>query len=540
MKKHGWLGVWVAFAGIGLSMAGNATAEDDSIVRFSLLMSNRFVWKGNALDTLGSLTDTAATNAWSRLLANMAGLDAQNAQANEADPLNLRFNQDELVYSVFLGLVVDVRLHRRFTLHLGLDSGELRLPALAHYDPGLACTGKAPDYRCEPTSNGRPIETAARESLFLREAYLEGKWGPFGWIRVKAGKLLVSTANGFVLDNYALGVSASADLDTGYDLPWKLTVDALFPDGTFTAAGKKSPFAYVDLAYRRSFLEEIGFFFGWYHDGDNNIGDILWSIFNEELLAIDPSGYATNVAVTPLGSGMVKSQADLFWLGLRGNWLRNRLALSFTAILEFGSADLTYQGDWLARKGEVDFLGGAADALVQWDVLDSLTLGSFLVFMSGETYQGGNETKFLNRRYQTFVSVYPYLTYTNIFFSGGMNENYSARSFSSSGINGRGVIAPGLTAGWEVGKALVLRAVSALLFSHGAHVTSNRRFYGWETDLNADWEIWDHVRLLLEADYLWTGDFFDFKKPLTSLSQNQTLTQEPGCFKLMAGLELRM
>jgi len=102
------------------------------------------------------------------------------------------------------------------------------------------------------------------------------------------------------------------------------------------------------------------------------------------------------------------------------------------------------------------------------------------------------------------------------------------------------VIAPGLTAGWEVGKALVLRAVSALLFSHGAHVTSNNRFYGWETDLNADWEIWDHVRLLLEADYLWTGDFFDFKKPLTSLSQNQTLTQEPGCFKLMAGLELRM
>ena len=79
--------------------------------------------------------------------------------------------------------------------------------------------------------------------------------------------------------------------------------------------------------------------------------------------------------------------------------------------------------------------------------------------------------------------------------------------------------------------------VTAVLFSQGAHLTSGGRFYGWETDLNLQWNINKFLRILFEVDYLWTGNFFDFGKPLEE-PQSQTYVAEPGAWKILIGLDL--
>ena len=155
-------------------------------------------------------------------------------------------------------------------------------------------------------------------------------------------------------------------------------------------------------------------------------------------------------------------------------------------------------------------------------------------------------------RYNSFIAVYPYITHTNIFFSGGMNQNFSARSFSTAGINGRGVLAPGLTAGFDITEDITVRLVTAGLFAQGAHLLSGERFYGWESDLNFSWTASDHVRLLLEADYLLTGGFFDFDKPVCEpyeyTAAGRTVVEfnfaagspasEPAAWKIMVGLDV--
>ena len=50
------------------------------------------------------------------------------------------------------------------------------------------------------------------------------------------------------------------------------------------------------------------------------------------------------------------------------------------------------------------------------------------------------------------------------------------------------MLAPGLVVGWDIATGLNARLVSAVLFSHGAHLLSGSHFYGWETDLVVRWE----------------------------------------------------
>ena len=47
------------------------------------------------------------------------------------------------------------------------------------------------------------------------------------------------------------------------------------------------------------------------------------------------------------------------------------------------------------------------------------------------------------------------------------------------------------------------------------------------------------MALLLEADYLLTGGFFDFPKPVEApRSGDRTLTREPDAWKLLFGLDI--
>jgi hypothetical protein len=512
-----------------------ADAEEWFGFDLMLRMSNRFNYKANFLNTEGTLSASQAPRLGGRGLLEVE------------DPLNLRFNKDELGYSGLVGVATQLRFGSWVGLRLSLDSGELKLPWLMSYSPRPVCGQAGDDPRCLVTSNGQPVLDEAAETFFVREAFLEVGGGRGAWFTVQAGKLLLSTGNGFIMDNYALGVATEFDLDLGFEVPLELGFDLVFPDGRFNSEGKRSPYLYLDVAYQVSFFEEIGLFFAWYHDGDDNLATIMYSVLGEALLN-SPDG---QLAYLALSLAELSSRGDLFWVGLRTNWLFARSSLSATAMLEFGAFDYVLDGinpingADLVIANRAKCLGGMLDVQFHYDVADWMTLGAFFLFLSGETFGTDNLRDGLQSSYSSFISVYPYITHTNIFFSGGMNQNFSARSFSTSGVNGRGVIAPGLTAGIDLGEDVTVRLVAAGLLAHGEHLTSGGRFYGLETDLNLEWTVVPGVRVLFEADYFFTGNFFDFVKPLDpcleGLGQHcptPVAETEPGAFKIMVGLDL--
>jgi hypothetical protein len=488
----------------------------------SLRLSNRFNLKRNFLNTEGTISSSRGNQ------------EGQGYDGIES-PLNLRFDKDETGYSMFVGVGADLRFGEHLSAHLTVDSGLLVFPPLVSYEPRPTCKKEYEDPRCQITSNARRIRDEAEKTWFVREAFLEMGGGRDQWFTARAGKLLVSTGNGFIMDNYALGGMLVFDLDLGYEIPLKITLDGLLPNGDFTPEGKSSPLVYLDVAYLLSFFEEIGLFVAWYHDGDDNLGGILRSTMDEMLGHNNPLLYGV------MDLAEVTSRGEVFWVGLRGNRIFDRASLSVTAILEFGGFDFTARLDVpelgeISRSGSPSCLGGMVDVSFHYDIADYLTLGAYFLFLSGETY-GANQLVQGAMDYTSFISIYPYITRTNLFFSGGMNESFSARSFGTSGVNGRGLISPGLTAGIDITENAGIRLVSALLFSHGAHLESGGHFYGWESDLNFHFNLGKHMRILFEADYLLTGNFFDFRKPLESRAVSPFI-QEPNAYKILLGFDV--
>ncbi|HOX43985.1 MAG TPA: hypothetical protein PK668_10305 [Myxococcota bacterium] len=509
--------------------AGEASAWGFEL---SLRLSQRFAWKENFLNPLGSLT------AAGRQL--MGGGGAGSGALYEG-PLNLRLEQDELGYSLFAGARLAVRYEDTASLALALDSGELKFPALSRYSPAPLC--RLGDPRCGATSNGQAALDEAAETGFVRELYLALHLGQGGWLDVRLGKFLASAAAGFVLDNHALGVALDADLELGFDLPARVALDALLPDGRFVQEGKRSPFVHLEAAYLLSFLEELGLLFAWYHDGDSSLASIMYAVLSEAALA---GGLPTRPLYLALQdpATRISTRGNLFWVGARGRLVFDGWSLGALGVLEVGGFELTVEGQTptgepVSRGGRADCLGGLLDLDLQVDVTDSFGLGAFFLFQSGETFGPDELREGLAGRYTSFLAVYPYVTRMNLFFSGGLNENFSARTFSTSGVNGRGVLAPGLSAGWDIHASLNLVMRSALLFSQGAHLMSGSRFYGWETDLELRWTPLDWLRVSLEADYLLSGGFFDFSKPIEELQASaRTYTREPDLWKILIGLDL--
>jgi hypothetical protein len=507
---------WVAL--LLVLMPLGASAEDWFKFNFNLRFSNRFNIKQNFLNTEG-------------------GFFSRGYQELPESPLNLRFNKDELGYSGFLGAGADMYLGQVVSIHLTMDTGEIKFYPMIVYNPKPDCSSGSGDPRCGVTSNGMDIADQAKQTWFVREIFTELGFGRDEWFKFRLGKMLASTGNGFIMDNYALGGMLTADLDLGFEVPVKITLDGLLPNGDFTKEGKRSPYVYLDVAYLLSFFEEVGLFVAWYHDGDDIIGDIVRSIYSDALAGKYP---LMSMAVELAD---VTSRGNLFWVGLRGNKIFDRASLSATAIVEFGSFDFTarwFRPDtqqWVDISASPACLGWMADVSFYYDITDLFTLGGFFLFLSGET-DAASRLNQSGTRYNSFLSIYPYITRTNIFFYGGMNQTYSARAFSTSGVNGMGVIAPGLTAGYDITDDLNLRFTSAVLLSHGPHALSQGHFYGWENDLNLQWNVSKYLRILFEADYLWTGDFFDFEKPLEEEARNRTFVNEPNAWKVLIGLDV--
>ena len=106
-----------------------------------------------------------------------------------------------------------------------------------------------------------------------------------------------------------------------------------------------------------------------------------------------------------------------------------------------------------------------------------------------------------------FLAISPYITATNLFFQGGIAESYADRRASGSGVNARGVVAPGVQVGWTPGHGFDATLKAAWLWADQPSGFGGSS-YGPEVDLNLSWSPWRWLSVLAEADLLAMGDFF--------------------------------
>ena len=444
----------------------------------------------------------------------------------------------DVQYGVSVNALLKLEATSWFSVDLAIDSGEIRpigrLPAAVVLPLPDKVAVYLPDPVAQATrdehlvlSNGQPIADEAEQTLFVREASMRFAIPETEWLAVEIGRMVSSVGSNLIYNDSALGLAMIVDLEPLNRLPLRFTLQALLPTRSWNS-GLKSPLVEIRSEYLLSFMESVGLNFAFYHDGDNNFGQHFVPSISEAAAVLFPEalnsspGHQSLVA-TLLGTPQ-PSTGNLFWIGLFGNKLFGDLSIAATVILEVGHLRLGnpfYEVDQLSKTHEelafslpnivpkipvmeFDTLGFAADVSLQVALTESMSLGAFFLYLSGagNPYIGQNDGG-----YGSFLAVLPYATHTNIFFSGGLNETFSGRQLTNSGINGRGVIALGPTFQWEPLTTLGVGSTVAALMSPIPSPYGGQ-FYGVEIDLQGAYDITDYLKVSLEYDLLVAGDFF--------------------------------
>jgi hypothetical protein len=135
------------------------------------------------------------------------------------------------------------------------------------------------------------------------------------------------------------------------------------------------------------------------------------------------------------------------------------------------------------------------------------TLSPFFIWLTGSAPLSTQQIVSGSGSWGGFLAISPYITATNLFFQGGISESYADRRASGSGVNARGVVAPGIQAGWTPGHGLDVVVKAAWLVADNGSAFGGTS-YGPEVDLNVSWSPWRFLSVLAEADVLALGNFF--------------------------------
>ena len=431
------------------------------------------------------------------------------------------------------GRHLDGALHWR----LAVDTGELRVrryPALA-----LACLSSSSPSgldvrgsgRCnsigptqpleetrlgrpELTSNGRAFGDEVRSTLLVREAYAAWSFGRAGFATVRAGRARHAVADGLIHDDYGSGVDLALDLGA-IGPPFELRAALFQPTRDFprTVAGI-DPLALVRVDWLPSLFEHAGLFLAARRDRTGSLAELLRGALIEDdvvrLAGLAPGSgtyITTSRHLAALLSSAPASTATLAWAGSSGSLVTfaNQRLLWTLALLrgridELGPAAAP-------AKVDIPLRGSAAWLRYQVSPWPWLSVTPWFLYLSGDRPPPEKARLGLPRGYGAFLGIHPYLTATNLFFGGGLSETFAARQATAPGVNGRGVIAPGLNVELDLGSDVDLLARAAWLRADDEGPWGGRT-YGTELDLSATWEAAPWISFGAEFDLLLPGDFF--------------------------------
>ncbi|MCA9671592.1 MAG: hypothetical protein KC503_38605 [Myxococcales bacterium] len=426
-------------------------------------------------------------------------------------------------YSFLARVAAQLSLARWLSIGFAADSGEVRVADRVPGTDGSLITpvpSSADETRV--TANGRRFVDEAKSTFFIRQAYIELAAPSTRWMTLRAGRLAASFGRGVIYDDFGLGGELSLHFDKlSSKVPLRLDLQGLIPTRSWST-GMQSVLLSSRLSWVLSsmlgIVEAIGISAAYFHDGNNNFGALMQPMLTEVAVDVSaPQQYADIVAA--LTSSGVASKADVVWFGLDAKKLIGDFSLYGAVYLELGSVTLdnplaglrSQLPPTVARRIpgrnpiEVDTFGVAVDLRASYLLTERLAIGAFLLFLSGEGNPFLDDQ--IGSRYSSFLGVVPYMTHTNLFFSGGLNETFSGRQAAASGVNGRGVIAFGPTARWEITEKAALRGSVVPLLS-AVPSASGGRFYGVEIDAVGSFQPWSWLRLSVEYDVLIPGSFF--------------------------------
>ena len=369
------------------------------------------------------------------------------------------------------------------------------------------------DTRLDPpllTANGRPVASEFRSTLLVREAYATLSFGRASFATVRAGRKRVSVADGFVYDDYATGAELALDLGA-IGPPISVTASLFQPtrDWPRGVAGI-SPFAAVRADWLPSLFEHAGIFVAVHRDRTGSVAELFRGAIVERLAtrlvqaSPDTTAYreANQLLARVLGDRL-ESDASLAWAGTSGSlapWRGQRVG--WTAALVRGRIDHVTSRSFLRPvvASDVAIRGRLLSATWDADVGNALGLGASFLYLSGGNFPPTGT-------YGGFLGIAPFVTATNLFFGGGLSESFAARQSTAPGVNGRGVLAPGISLGFDPTSALGIDLKAAYLAAPVKGPFGGRA-YGTEVDAALSWAVREGIILGVELDALWPGDFY--------------------------------
>jgi hypothetical protein len=431
------------------------------------------------------------------------------------------------------GRHLDGALHWR----LAVDTGELRVhryPALAPVckssssPTGLdvrrptICDPGSPTWLIEEnwlgprelTSNGRAFGDEVRSTLLVREAYAAWSFGRAGFATVRAGRARHAVADGLIHDDYGTGLDLALDLGA-IGPPFELRAALFQPTRDFprTVAGI-DPLALLRVDWLPSLFEHAGLFLAARRDRTGSLAELLRGALIEQdvvrLAGLAPGmkDYApTSQELAGWLAASPASTATLAWAGSSGSLLTfTNQRLLWTLALLRGRVDRLGPAKAPAVV-DIPLHGSAAWLRYQVSPWSWFSVTPWFLYLSGDRAPLERTRLGLSNGYGAFLGINPYVTATNLFFGGGLSETFAARQATAPGVNGRGVIAPGLNVELDLGSDVDLLGRAAWLRADYDGPWGGRT-YGTELDLSATWEAAPWITFGAEFDVLVPGDFF--------------------------------
>ncbi len=367
----------------------------------------------------------------------------------------------------------------------------------------------------EVTFNGLSFQEEASQTAFVRQAYAEVTAGRAGAFHARLGRQRLRIADGFVYDDWGLGLDL--DLDVGaFGPPLAFSASAFYPSRAWpTGTAWRYPAVALTAEWTPSLGEWVGLWGAWSSDATGDAGSILRQGLVEgqvvELEATAPGSVAYRAASRRLAvllNSPGTGTTSMGWAGVSGRLeLSTSSEVRFTAGAAFGTVGTSAASGGTAVEVEVPALGWLLSARLTVQPGSGFTLSPFFIWLTGDSPPSSQQIASGSGTWGGFLAISPYITATNLFFRGGIAESYADRRASGSGVNARGVIAPGVQVGWTPGHGFDATLKAAWLWADQPSGFGGSS-YGPEVDLNLSWSPWHWLSLLAEVDVLAMGDFF--------------------------------
>ncbi len=334
------------------------------------------------------------------------------------------------------------------------------------------------------------LEHRWESARFVDEAFVRLKRDS-AWLRV--GKQRVVTGDGLILDDYQPAVTAGATFAGPGErtVRVKALVAGINEDGALRE--DQSLHAGLTVAVSPSLFKRLWVSVAYLDDRDGLVDRLMPPVVS---LA------ARDLFIVPEGG-------QITWWMAGGDASAHGWTVEGAGMFQIGDLEVTADdslGLLPSQTRTIRVKGLAARLSASYAATEALTLGGFGVYTSGDGRRPAGV--WLDEEYDGFLSIFPFVNDTNLFFQGGINQSFETGRTASSGVDGRGVIAVGANSEWTRGR-FAHRTVVAHLWSEYPAVDNGGTVYGWEVDTEWDYRATEWLVIRAEGDVLFTGSFFE-------------------------------